>query len=209
MKTFLEWLGLKENTAVAEPPAQDQKPTQQPQGFVAGKLVVYPDMQGAYIGDNVKGSPANLKVVDCIGNEPNKDFNYFKTGSGDKGPMNTYVSKMIAHAREKGTKSLPPVMAIKHPILPGKYLVIDGNHRLAAFKIGGMPDINAVVVADQDIILATPGTRWQQGITPQTIAMDQARNNKVDLKTYFNTKELAVPQNDEWVASLRMPMQNN
>jgi len=57
--------------------------------------------------------------------------------------------------------------------------------------------------------LAVPGTKWQKGVTPQTIAMDQAMKSGVDLKTYFNTKELAIPQNDQWVASLRMPTQNN
>lgn len=216
MKTFLEWLEIKEDAAVAEPPAapapnqQQAHQPQTPQNAPAGqKVIIYPDMQGVDNADNVnKGQQANLKVEDCIGNEPGKDFNYFKTGSSDKGKMIDYVSNMVKSAKEKGTASFPPIKAIKHPLLPGKYLVIDGNHRLGAFKIGGMPDIKATVIGEGDILLAVPGTKWQEGATPQTVTMDQARKSGVDLKTYFNTRELAVPQNDQWVVSLRMPQQN-
>jgi len=214
MKTFVKWLEENAVAVNSQPQPSVQAANQQqaaPQAQPAGqKVIVYPNMQGVDNADDVnKGQQANLKVEDCIGNEPGKDFNYFKTGSSDKGKMIDYVSNMVKSAKEKGTASFPPIKAIKHPLLPSKYLVIDGNHRLGAFKIGGISDIKAIVVGEQDVVLAVPGTEWKKGVTPQTIAMNQAMKSGVDLKTYFNTKELAIPQNDQWVASLRMPTQNN
>ncbi len=97
------------------------------------KTIIYPDFQGSDIADNVNGEVKTLKVSDCIGNEPGKDFNYFNT------ERKSYVEKMIKSAEKKGIESFPPIVAIKHPSLPGKYLVLDGNHRLGAFKIGNIP----------------------------------------------------------------------
>lgn len=203
--------------AVAAPPApkaQQPEPSQNaaPQRpDLSHKAIIYPDFQGV---DNPDGAHSNsltkLKVADCIGNEPGKDFNYFKTGSdAEKGPIKDYVEKIIKDARENGVDSFPPIKALRHPLLPGKYLVIDGNHRLGAFKIGGIPDIKAMMLDENNFVLAVPGTRYQQGIVMDTITLDQARKTGVDLKTYFTTRELVVPQNDEWVISLRMPVNNS
>lgn len=226
MESFLRWMELRE--AVVAPSAEkvppafasapNANPTQaavqtplgaDPQPSVSKKVIVYPDFQGVDDPDDVNnGGHMSLSVADCIGNEPGKDFNYFKNGhDNDKGPIKDYVENIVRAAREKGAGSFPPVKAIKHPLLPGKYLVIDGNHRLGAFRIGGITDIKAMVLGEQDIVLAAPGTRWQQGVVPQTMTLDQARKGNVDLKNYFSTRELVVPQNDEWVVSLRIPAQ--
>lgn len=222
MKTFVQWMeevaappapGVQNAQPKVAPPVRNARPQAAPQQTsntnqkpqAGQKVIVYPNMQGVDNADNVNaGEQKMLKVGDCIGNEPGKDFNYFKNGSDpEKGPMNEYVGGIVKAVREKGPNAMPPVKSMRHPLLPGKYLVIDGNHRLGAFKVAGFPEIKAIVLGENDIVLAAPGTKWQQGATPQTMTMADAMKNKVDLKSYFNTRELAVPANDEWVASLR------
>ena len=168
------------------------------------KVIIYPEFQGVDNADNVNsGTVGNLNVNDCIGNEPNKNFNYFKNGNDkDKGPMKEYVGNMVKSVKEKGADSFPPVKAIKHPLLSGKYLVIDGNHRLGAFKIGNFPKIKTMVLNYNDILLAVPGTEWKENTIPETMTIEEAKNKNIDLKIYFNTKELDIPKNDDWVSSL-------
>jgi hypothetical protein len=152
------------------------------------KTIIYPDFQGSDIADNVDGEVKTLKVSDCIGNEPGKDFNYFNT------ERKSYVEKMIKSAEKKGIESFPPIVAIKHPSLPGKYLVLDGNHRLGAFKIGGIPEIKAIILSENDIYLATPETEYEEGVIPETISLKDAKSEGIDLKRYFNTKDLNIPK---------------
>jgi hypothetical protein len=152
------------------------------------KTIIYPDFQGSDIADNVNGEIKTLKVSDCIGNEPGKDFNYFNT------ERKSYVEKMIKSAEKKGIESFPPIVAIKHPSLPGKYLVLDGNHRLGAFKIGNIPEIKAIVLSEDDIYLATPETEYEEGVIPETISLKDAKSEGIDLKRYFNTKDLNIPK---------------
>ena len=152
------------------------------------KTIIYPDFQGSDIADNVNGEVKTLKVSDCIGNEPGKDFNYFNT------ERKSYVEKMIKSAEKKGIESFPPIVAIKHPSLPGKYLVLDGNHRLGAFKIGNIPEIKAIVLSEDDIYLATPETEYEEGVIPETISLKDAKSEGIDLKRYFNTKDLNIPK---------------
>ena len=152
------------------------------------KTIIYPDFQGSDIADNVNGEVKTLKVSDCIGNEPGKDFNYFNT------ERKSYVEKMIKSAEKKGIELFPPIVALKHPSLPGKYLVLDGNHRLGAFKIGGIPEIKAMVLSEDDIYLATPETEYEEGVIPETISLKDAKSEGIDLKRYFNTKDLNIPK---------------
>ena len=67
------------------------------------KAIIYPNFQGVDFADNVDGEVKIIKVNDCIGNEPGKDFNYFNTEKKD------YVEKMIKSAKEQGIKSFPPI----------------------------------------------------------------------------------------------------
>lgn len=166
------------------------------------KIIIYPDMQGSDNADDVThGQMSDLPVSACLGNEPGKDFNYFKNGRSDKGLMKDYVTNMIKAVKEQ--KPLPPIKVFNHPILSGKYSVVDGNHRLAAYKIGNLPKIKALIINDDDIVLAIPGTKYQAGVTPQTISLSQAREQRIDLRSYFTTKDLMVPDKDPWVQSLR------
>jgi hypothetical protein len=154
------------------------------------KTIIYPNFQGSDIAENPKGEVKVLKVSDSIGNEPGKDFNYFNT------EKKSYIERMIKSVKEKGIESFSPVVALKHPLLPGKYLVVDGNHRLGAFKIGNIPEIKAIILNDSDIVLATPETEWEEGIVPETIDLKDAKNKGIDLKTYFNTKDLNIPKSN-------------
>jgi hypothetical protein len=154
------------------------------------KTIIYPNFQGSDIAENPKGEVKVLKVSDSIGNEPGKDFNYFNT------EKKSYIEKMIKSVEEKGIESFSPVVALKHPLLPGKYLVVDGNHRLGAFKIGNIPEIKAIILNDSDVVLATPETEWEEGIVPETINLKDAKSKGIDLKTYFNTKDLNMPKSN-------------
>jgi hypothetical protein len=73
---------------------------------------------------------------------------------------------------------------------------VDGNHRLGAFKIGNVPEIKAIILNDSDVVLATPETEWEEGIVPETIDLKDAKNKGIDLKTYFNTKDLNIPKSN-------------
>lgn len=154
------------------------------------KTIVYSNFQGSDISDNLKGEEKTLKVSDCIGNEPGKDFNYFNT------EKKSDIDKMIKSAKENGIESFPPIVALKHPLLPGKYSVLDGNHRLGAFKIGNLPNIKAIVLNDIDVELATPDTEWEEGIVPDTISLKDAKSRGINLQDYFSTQELEIPKNN-------------
>jgi len=160
-----------------------KKSTNENENF-ENKVIVYPDFQGVDYEDNITGDNKILKVSDCFGNEPNKGLNYFNTEKKD------YVEKIIKSAKEKGIESFPPIIALEHPLMNGKYLVIDGNHRLGAFKIGGIPEIKAEIIKLEDIVLAVPNTKWVEGEMPETITVKDAIDNKIDLKKYFNTEDL-------------------
>jgi hypothetical protein len=151
------------------------------------KAIIYSDFQGSDNAEEASGNIQNLNVRDCIGNEPNKDYNYFTTEKKD------YVDKMIKSVKEKGIESFKPVIAFKHPLLSGRYLVIDGNHRLAAFKIADIPKIKANVIKLDDVLLAPPNVKWIEGKLPKTMTIRDAINNKINLKKYFNTKDLDIP----------------
>ena len=49
------------------------------------------------------------------------------------------------------------------------------------------------LISEDDIVLAIPGTKWQEGKIPETISLKDAKSKGIDLKNYFNTKELNIP----------------
>ena len=156
------------------------------ENFIPGKVIIYPDFQGVDIDTNIKGRRKVLNVDDAIGNEPNKDYNYFTT------EKKKYVEDMVKNASGDGWKSFNPIIAIPHPLLNGKYLVIDGNHRLGAFVIGKLPKIKALVLSEDQILLAVPGSKWDGNNLPETIPLRDSKG-KVNFKDYFSTEPLKVP----------------
>lgn len=159
------------------------------QQILPTQFVIYPNFQGSDTPTSLIGQKDVVLTKDAIGNEPGKDYSYFIN------EKKAYVEQMIKDAQGDRWKTFEPISVIKHPILQGKYLTIDGNHRLGAFKIGKIPQINAIIVDYKNILLATPDTKWYDGIVPKTIALQDAINDKsVDLKIYFSTKDLKIPQ---------------
>jgi len=149
------------------------------------KYIIYPDFQGI---DNptkkIDGINKIIDVADAIGNEQNKDYTYFRTEKKD------YIDNMIKDAKNDGWKNFEPIVAIKHPLIPGKFCVLDGNHRLGAFKIGKIPKIKATIISNDHILLALPGSIYKKDISPKTTPFKNAKG-KVNLKKYFNTKKLS------------------
>jgi len=172
MKSFIEYVDSRQEN-------EQILPTQ---------FIIYANFQGCDPARNLAGQKTTLNTKDILGNEPGKDYRYFTT------EKKSYVEKMIKDAQGDRWKTFEPISVIVHPILQNKYLAIDGNHRLGAFKIGGIPQINAVIVRYEDILLATPDSVWSAGVIPKTIPLLSAMNNKsIDFKKYFNIRELKVP----------------
>jgi hypothetical protein len=166
---------------------QEQDTDSEDNTSVPDKVIIYHNFQGADISDPIPaGTKKVLKVEDCIGNEPDKDYNFFKTEKKE------YIEKMIKDASGDGWKKFSPIIAIEHPLISGKYLVIDGNHRLGAFKIGKIPFINAVVLSSDKILVAKPGVEWEEDKIPETIPFKDIKG-KINFREYFNTKKLQIP----------------
>ena len=151
--------------------------------------IIYPNFQGVEPDNNIKGIEKTIKVEDTIGNEPYKDYKYF---TSEKKEYIDNIIKSAQSAQGNGWKSFPPVTVIEHPLLPKKYLVIDGNHRLGAFKIGKIPYIKAEILSLDQIALATPESKWEENKTPNILSFLEAKD-KVDLKKYFSIKDLEIP----------------
>jgi hypothetical protein len=159
---------------------------------ISKKFIIYPNFKGVDPSPII-GQNKIINVADALGNEPNKDYKYFTSGKLPDGTeVKQYVDNMIQNAKNGGWKSFKPVVAIEHPLLSGKYAVIDGNHRLGAFKMGKIPQINATIINYDDILLATPESIWQDGKTPETISLNDAKDKGIDLKQYFTTKDLQL-----------------
>lgn len=150
-------------------------------------IVIYPNFQGADVPDDyINNKKINiLSTNKLIGNEPDKDKDYFISQKKD------YIQKIIRDVKKTGIETIPPVIAIKHPLVNGYYLVIDGNHRLGAFKIGNIPQIPVVIASREEIYLAEPGIEdWHEGLEPDIIALDEAIQSNYDLNIYFNTEDI-------------------
>ncbi len=167
--------------------AKKKKKLKESDSFNESFIIVYPDFQGADVPEDYYSSnyPVKFLYTDVlIGNEPAKDMSYFMSTKKD------YIQKMIADINMHGIETIPPVIAIRHPIMSGYYSVLDGNHRLGAFKIAGIKTIPTIIVDEADIFLADPDTQWFEGINPQTISLNEAIQNNYNLSDYFNTKDL-------------------
>ncbi len=152
------------------------------------RIIIYPNFQGADVPDHYTDTSIYQATVlptkILIGNEPDKGLDYFMTQKKE------YIQKMITDVNQYGIQQIPPVVAIRHPLLSGHYLVIDGNHRLGAFKIAKIPKIPAIILDNSEIYLASPETEWFEGIQPDCISLLDAIHDQVDLSIYFNLEDL-------------------
>ena len=162
------------------------------EAYEKGKVIIYHNFQGVDADENIAGTSKVLNVADCIGNEPGKDYKYFTT------EKKKYVEDIIRDASGDGWESFEPIVAIPHPLLSGKYAVIDGNHRLGAFIIGKIPQINAKILSDDKILLAERGAKWNAKKLPKTMPLADAEKQGINLKEYFATKPLKVPSNENY-----------
>ena len=157
------------------------------EAFIKGKAIVYHNFQGVDIDENITGTNKVLNVADCIGNEPHKDYSYFTT------EKKKYVEDMVRDASGDGWKNFDPIIALPHPIVNGKYAVIDGNHRLGAFTIGKIPQINVKIISEDKVLLAEQGVEWDENKVPKTIPLVDAKKERVNLREYFATESLKMP----------------
>ena len=119
--------------------------TEEDQPFSPNHVSVYPHGQGVDVGDNVPRGPATqIPVNRASGNEPFKDPNWFK--SPEKKP---YMDKMQADI--KSGKKMPPVMSIQSPWNSSHNVVVDGNHRLQAHKVAGVPTVSSTNISHDDV----------------------------------------------------------
>ena len=162
------------------------------EAFLKGKAIVYHNFQGVDVDENIAGSVKPLNIADCIGNEPHKDYKYFTT------EKKKYVEDMIRDASGDGWKNFDPIVALPHPILNGKYAVIDGNHRLGAFAIGKIPQINSKIISEDKVLLALKGVEWDKNKLPKTISLKDAKKQGINLKEYCATEPLKVPSNENY-----------
>ena len=167
--------------------AKKKKKLKEADTFEQDLIVVYPYFQGADVPEDYYYSNYPIEFLSTrilIGNEPDKDLDYFTTLKKD------YIQKMIADVHQYGLETIPPVIAIRHPLMPGYYSVLDGNHRLGAFKIADIKTIPTIIIEESDIFLAKPETEWFEGINADVIPLVEAKQNNYNLKDYFNTRDL-------------------
>jgi hypothetical protein len=105
---------------------------------------IYPNGEGSDPGDNIpKWSVEHIKLSNTIPNEPFKDLDYMDSSNNAQSMIDSV----------KGGDKLPPILVIRHPYAPEKFLVVDGNHRRYAYKIAGEEKIPAYIINPEDVLL--------------------------------------------------------
>ena len=104
---------------------------------------IFSDGWGSDYADKYKGKIEKIPVKDTVRNEPFKDMSYMK----EKGQ--SYIDA-LNNGEEWMNK---PIVAIVHPYDSSKYVVVDGNHRLYAYKETNTPEVNAIIVPHEDVVL--------------------------------------------------------
>jgi len=128
---------IKRILEIMELPSEEESPYED-------LLRIYPNGGGSDTGEELnKGEKFYLPLKDMIPNEPFKDFDYMQNSEN--------VSKMVMSL--KSGMELPPVLVVQHPLDEKKYLVVDGNHRLAAHKMAKVKMIPTIIVPHNKTIL--------------------------------------------------------
>ena len=135
-------------------------------------LRIYPNGGGSDPGEELSdGKKYQIPLKDLIPNEPFKDFDYMQNSEN--------VSKMVMSL--KSGIELPPVLVVQHPLDEKKYLVVDGNHRLAAYNKARIKMISAIIVPyNKTILMEKP---WQSE-NNKGIPLDSV-DDKEKINLYF------------------------
>lgn len=117
------------------------------------EILIYPNGEGADITTHsgYERDKIDVPIRDAIGNEPRKDLGYLRSEK-------LYMDKMINHIRKGG--KLKPVVGIRHPANKAKTLIIDGNHRLIAYKQAGSKFIPVHFVPHEKVFLLIKPSSW-------------------------------------------------
>jgi len=133
---------------------------------------IYMNGEGSDFADEYQGEMVKIPVVNTLGNEPFKDMIYMK----EKG-------KSYVDALNNGEEWMnEPIVAIVHPYDPSKYVVVDGNHRLYAYKETNTPEVNAIIVPHEDVVLMK--NEWGNE-NQESINLADVLDNKEIVDRYF------------------------
>jgi hypothetical protein len=128
--------------------------------------------EGSDFAEEYQGEIKKIPVANTIGNEPFKDLSYMK----EKG--NSYIDA-LNNGEEWMNK---PIVAIVHPYNSSKYVVVDGNHRLYAYKETNTPEVNAIIVPHKDVVLMK--SEWGNE-NQESINLTDVLDNKEIVDMYF------------------------
>lgn len=151
------------------------------------RIVVYPNFAGVDIDDeNGFDNPTqDINLTDLLVNEKFKDKKHFSS----------VEKKQQLEKMAKNIDELPPILVIKHPIIKGKYSILDGHHRFRLFKNLEKESIPAKVIDYSKIFLAKNeyGTKNNKGIR-----LDKIEKKEIDLDKYFNTDVIKEELEEKW-----------
>lgn len=133
---------------------------------------IYSDGQGSSDSEEYVGEVIQIPVKDVIANEPFKDKEYMEKSDS--------VRRIIKDLKNR--KKIDPIKVVRHPYNENKYMVIDGNHRIYAFKKMGEELIDVVVIPYSDIVLV----KGSYGDENQDfIPLEDVKDNKKIIDNYF------------------------
>lgn len=133
---------------------------------------IYKNGGGSDFADMYQGNVVKIPVVDTVRNEPFKDMSYMKENGG------AYIDA-LNNGEEWMNK---PIVAIVHPYDSSKYVVVDGNHRLYAYKETNTPEVNAIIVPYEDVLLMK--NKWGDE-NEESIKLIDVLDNKEIIDRYF------------------------
>ena len=113
-----------------------------------------------------------IPVKDTVRNEPFKDM----TSKKEDG-------KKYIEALKNGEEWMnKPIVVTPHPYDSSKYVVVDGNHRIYGYKETNTPEVNAIVVPHEDIVLMK--NKWGDK-DEKSIKLTDVLDNKKIIDKYF------------------------
>lgn len=69
-----------------------------------------------------------------------------------KGVQNRQTLDSLVKTIKSGNRhQIPPITVMKHPVLPGKYIILDGHHRMEGHLKAGSKTVRAEIVSDKNV----------------------------------------------------------